>query len=111
MEKNKKMGWSIVMTFIVYVIIVVSSCNNDASSETGGTVTVAVAVSNSYYYSCTVYIADGAYNPVSGSVQVSTGNPRDFIIKDDGKYWVVIDASQYKSVSLTGGNKVRVEIP
>jgi hypothetical protein len=109
---SKKIRAIIWVAVVGVLLTAMSSCGE---KETGGTIVVTTYFNLYPIYNFTVCLTDAGYNKVSGNMSVPFGEPVEFVVKDDGSYWVCTvsssnNVSPQKKVSVSGGETVNVTL-
>jgi hypothetical protein len=110
MNFSKKIWIITLMVAVGFSMVGLTSCG-----ETGGTIVVKNEYThpNQSFYIC---ITDTSNKLVTGVVLINYQQTHEFVVKDDGSYWVCSQGSgvtlyPIEKVSVSGGETVRVTFP
>jgi hypothetical protein len=102
----------LIIAFFVSVGLLTVGLTSCKEEVEGGTIIVK-CIYRDYFYR-PICIADNGYNRVTGSVGIDAGETKEFVVNDNGSYWVCYDNSgqfsPIKKVSVSGGEAVTVTI-
>jgi hypothetical protein len=105
MNFSKKILVAILVATVGFLLTGLISCK----AETGGTIVVKTTTQPEW-----VSISDDRYNLISGTILLYANESREYVVHDDGSYWVCtggsINYKPFRKVSVSGGETVTVTL-